>query len=97
MPSTAQLFCLNIKMIWAALKNKEIYCPLIFFIITGLIIPNLEDVHYYFLLDTCGLSKAQYDVLNMGQSVGILLGTTMFIVFFRETEVWKLILASLLA
>lgn len=36
-------------------------------------------------------------MLNMMQSVGIVLGTSMFIAFFRETEVWKLITFSLIA
>jgi hypothetical protein len=90
-------FCLNIKLIWNNLQNRELYCPLLFFVITGLVVPNLEDVLYYFLLDTCKLSKEQYDILNMMQSVGIVLGTAMFIAFFKETEVWKLITFSFIA
>jgi len=55
--SSWELFALNVKLIWRALQHKEIYQPLIFFITTGFLIPNLEDALYYFLLDTCGLSK----------------------------------------
>lgn len=58
-------FKLNIRLIWIALKNKEIYRSLLFFIITGFILPNFEDVQYYFLLNDCNISQDDYDQLNM--------------------------------
>ena len=69
---------------------------LLFFGITGCIIPNYEDVQYYFLLDTCGLSVKQYGYLNMTQSVGLVVGIAFFIVKLKNVEVWKLILVSLI-
>jgi hypothetical protein len=90
-------FLLNCKLISRALKHKEIYRPMIFFIITGILIPNLEDALYYFLLDTCGLSKEQYSFLNISQSIGIILGTSLYIGFFRTSQVWVLISISMLA
>jgi len=86
---------LNFKLIWEAMKNKEILNGILFFVITGCIIPNFEDVQYYFLIDTCHLTKDQYDYLNICQSVGIIFGITAFVFKLKQYDVWKLILASL--
>ena len=82
-------------MIYISIQNKEIYRPLIFFFITGFIIPNYDDMVYYFLLNDCKISKDTYAYLNMGQSVGIIMGLAMYVNWLKSVEVWKLILASL--
>jgi hypothetical protein len=47
------------------MKNKEIYLTLAFFVITGFINPDYNEVMYYFLLDDCKLTQDQYDYLNI--------------------------------
>lgn len=54
---------LNIKLIWVALRHREIYNCLLYFMIIGLILPQFEDVHYYFLLNKIKMSKDEYDYL----------------------------------
>ena len=53
------------KSIWNVLKYKEMYLPLIFFFVQGILLPNFDDLHYVFLTGTCGMSKATYDFLNV--------------------------------
>jgi hypothetical protein len=69
--------------------------PLIFFTVTGFLVPNYDDVTYYFLLDTCLITQSEYDYLNMSQSIGIIFGIALYVNFLKKTEVWKLILSSL--
>jgi hypothetical protein len=87
---------LNIKLIYAALRHREIYRPLFFFMLTGFTIPIYEDVQYYFLIDTCKLTQVQYDYLNICQSVGIIVGIVIYSLWLMKTEVWKLVAASLI-
>lgn len=54
--SRFQTLKLNISLIWVALRHKEIYNCLLFFMATGLILPQFEDVQYYFLLNKCGVT-----------------------------------------
>ena len=68
---------------------------MIFFFATGFIIPNYDDIVYYFLLNDCKITQDQYAYLNMSQSVGIILGLAMYVSCLKSVEVWKLILASL--
>jgi len=60
-----EIFKINVYMIYASIQNPEIYKPLIFFVSTGFMVPNYDDVTYYFLLDTCKISQESYDYLNM--------------------------------
>jgi hypothetical protein len=78
-----------------AIQNQEIYRSLIFFGATGFLVPNYDDITYYFLLNSCKITPDQYAYLNMSQSIGIILGLTIYVNFLKNTEVWKLILASL--
>lgn len=66
-----------------------------FFFVTGFIVPNYDDIVYYFLLNDCKITADQYAYLNMSQSIGIILGLGMYVSCLKSVEVWKLILASL--
>ena len=54
--SKYESFRLNMKLIYRALRNEEIHRPLVFFLMMGFVIPTYENVHYFFLLNTCGMS-----------------------------------------
>ena len=62
----------------------------------GCFIPTFEDVHYYFLLNTCNLTVTQYDILCIFPFIGTALGTVAYLKFLRNVEVWKLIVFSLI-
>ena len=82
-------------MIWKALQNVEIHRPLIFFMFMGFIVPNYDNVWYYFMLNTCNISIAEYSVLNILPYVGIVIGTIIYLKYLKNVEVWKLIVLSL--
>jgi len=86
---------LNVKMVWRGVSYKEVAYPLLFCIITGITIPQLDNVYYYFLLDKCGLTVTEYEYLNMSSSIGIVVCITFYILFLRDTEVRKLVFAAL--
>jgi hypothetical protein len=52
------------KSIWRLLKYSEFSFPLIFFFIQGILLPNFDDLHYVFLVETVGMPKYEYDFLN---------------------------------
>jgi hypothetical protein len=62
----------------------------------GCLIPSFEDVHYYFLLNTCNITLTQYDILCISPFIGIALGTMVYLKYLKNIEVWKLIVISLL-
>jgi hypothetical protein len=78
------------------LKNEEIYLPLVFFVAMGFIVPNYDSIHYFFLLNTCKLTVAEYDMLSIVPYVGLVFGTIIYLKVLRKIEVRKLVLASLI-
>lgn len=89
-------FCLNIKLIGNTLRHKKILNALTFFFITGMMLPQFEDIQFYFLLNKCGISQAEYDMMNIFQSVGILSGIIIYMAVLTKVEVWKLVFSSLI-
>lgn len=89
-------FCLNIKLIGDTLRHKKIMNALTFFFITGMMLPQFEDIQFYFLLNKCGISQAEYDMMNIFQSVGILSGIILYMAVLTKVEVWKLVFSSLI-
>ena len=69
---------------------------MIFFVMMGLVIPTYDNIHYYFLLNTCGMSTSEYDLLFILNFLGIAIGTVVYLSFLRNVEVWKLIFISLI-
>ena len=82
--SCCQKLFLNLKLIWIAGMHAPIYCTLGFFIIRGALVPTLDNAQYYFLLEKCGIAQDQYDFLNLGQSVGIIIGTIIYVTFLTK-------------
>ena len=62
----------------------------------GFVVPNFDNAHYFFLLNTCNLTVPEYDMLSIVPYVGLIVGTFLYLNVLRKIEVWKLILASLL-
>lgn len=85
----------NLSDLCGILKYKELYLFLIYFFITGLLLPNIDDLHYVFLTETIGMPKYTYDFLNTLMFVGLLICTVLFNQLLAGVQVWILILASL--
>jgi hypothetical protein len=54
--SGCQRFLDNMNLMNESMKNPEIYMTQIFFLVTGLINPNFDQLLYYFLMDDCHLT-----------------------------------------
>lgn len=61
----------------------------------GFIVPNYDNVWYYFMLNTCKISIAEYSVISILPYVGIVMGTILYLKYLKNVEVWKLIVLSL--
>lgn len=77
-------------------QNKEFSYPIAFFWLQGLLMPNLDDLHYVFLTQTLGMQVYSYDFLNSITYVSLVLLTISFNRYLRWRQVWLLILCSLL-
>lgn len=67
----------------------EIFLVIAFFILNGLISPDFGDFSYYFMLNTCNISKFQYSMLGViGQFTGIF-GTIFYEQRLKDIEVRK--------
>ena len=86
----------NLTLIWNAALNAPIYMTIIFFVVRGLLIPCFDSTQYYFLTEKCGITKDQYDFLSIGQSIGQLVGTIIFMNFLTRYQAWKLIAFSVI-
>jgi hypothetical protein len=61
-----------------------VYKTLLFFIVRGCLVPNLDDSTYYILINEFGLEQVSYDQLIIGQSAFILLGTIFWYSFMQK-------------
>lgn len=86
---------MNFKLIWKAGKNGPIYMTIIYFILRGLIVPTYDSIQYYFLMQETQITKDQYDFLSVGQSIGVIIGTIIYMKWLMRYQVWKLIAFSI--
>jgi len=67
--SRCSAFCTNLKSnlssIYKALKQKEIYMIISFFILNGLISPSFSQFSYFFYLKVCGVTQFEYSMLGV--------------------------------
>ena len=68
------------KAICGVIKHKEMFIPLGFYFIQGILLPNLDDLHYVFLTSKVGMAKSTYDFLNMLTYIGC-----VFFIFLYKT------------
>ena len=52
------------RTIWNLIKYTEFSFPILFLFVQGILLPNFDDLHYVFLVETVGLPKYKYDFLN---------------------------------
>lgn len=53
------------KEIGKAMMMPEIFLVVSFFVLNGCMSPSFGNFSYYFLLNTCGISKFQYSMLGV--------------------------------
>ena len=58
---------------------------LAFFWIQGLVIPNLDDLHYVFLTHYAGMPKYEYDFLNILLYISLIIVTLFYNSYFDKT------------
>lgn len=66
------------------LKYRQIYGPLLYLLAYALLLPTFDNVHYFFLLTTCKLSLAHYDILCILPYLGTACGTIYFLRYMRN-------------
>ena len=95
-------FCYNFKknmgQIGWALKRKEIYCVVIYFILDGLTNPSFSDFSYFFLLNVIGVSKFMFAMIVLIGQICSVIGVMLYEKFLKGVEVrtvlfWNVILA----
>ena len=57
--------CNNLRLIGVSMMHPPIFYSVLFFLIRGALIPNLDHIQYFFLTDQCGLTEDDYDMLYM--------------------------------
>ena len=67
---------------------------MLFFFIQGLIIPNLDDIHYFFLTHDAGMPRFEYNFLNIIVYISVIIVTILYNSYFDKTQVWIMILVS---
>lgn len=89
--SCCSRLALNFKLIWRAAKNQPIYATIIFFLVRGLLVPTFDNIQAYFLLNKAGITNDEYDFLSIGQSIGTLVGTIIYMTCLTRYQAWKLV------
>lgn len=79
-----------------AIQKPEIYKCVIFLILHGLLLPNLENFLYYFMIDRDKITKFEYSEKFAMQKFAIILSPFLFERFFKDWEVRTLIMCSMI-
>lgn len=77
-------FKINVYLQFITFSHREMYKTLIFFILVGFIVPRINDIDFNFLIRTCNFSREQYDFLNICESVGVIIGTILYLKILRH-------------
>lgn len=88
----------NFRLIGQALKRKEIYCIVIYFILDGLTNPSFADFTYFFLMNVIGVSKFMFAMITLIGQVCQVIGVIVYEKFLKEVEVrwilfWNVIIS----
>ena len=54
-------------IIWRVLKIPAVYKTLLFFLVRGLVVPNLDDNQYYYAMKVSKIKQSEYDMLILAQ------------------------------
>ena len=95
-------FCYNLKKncqaIGRAIKMREIYFVVIFFIAKSLIIPSFEEFSYFFLLNVIHISKFMFAVLVLIGQISHIVGALIYKAFCRNVETrWMIFFAMVVS
>ena len=74
-----------------ALQIPVFYRTLIFFFLSGMIIPSFSDIMYYFNLEVIHLNKSTISLLALLGFITLVLGTMIYNRFFKKGEFRTLI------
>ena len=74
----------NCQAIGRAIKMKEIFCVVIFFILRGILNPTFEEFSYFFLLNVIGISKFLFAVLVLVGQICHVVGALLYKAFCRN-------------
>jgi Na+/melibiose symporter-like transporter len=94
-------FCFNLKKncqaIGRAIKMREIYCIVIFFIAKGVLNPSFEEFSYFFLLNVIGISKFMFALLVLIGQICHIIGALVYKSFFRSTDTRTMVLFAMIS
>lgn len=74
----------------------QIYRPVLFYLLTGLMVPQYSDIWYYFTLEVLQLSKFVLGMLGVVAFITLMIGTALFSKFFADKETRSLLRAGIL-
>lgn len=86
---------LTFSEIGRLLGYKEFLLPILYFLLQGLLMPNLDDIHYIFLTEEAGMEKYTYEYLNCAAYVSVVVFICLYGAYFSKTQVWLMIEISL--
>lgn len=78
------------------LSYRQINGPFIYLLSLAFILPTFDNVHYFFLLSTCKLTLAHYDILCILPYLGIGCGTIYYLRYMRRQSMRSVIIKALL-
>ena len=84
-------FIKHIIEIKNALMEPLAYRTLLFFLLTGFIIPNYSDMWYYFQINILYISNFTQSLLTLLGYITLFLGTLIFKYFFEHRETRQLL------
>lgn len=72
------------EYLYNLLSYRQINGPFIYLLSYAFILPTYDNVHYFFLLSTCKLTLAHYDILCILPYMGIACGTIYYLRYLRR-------------
>ena len=76
----------NCQAIGRAIKMREIFCIIIFFVLRGILNPTFEEFSYFFLLGTIGISKFMFAILTLVGQICHVIGALLYKAFCRSVD-----------
>jgi len=84
----------NCQAIGRAIKMREIYFVVIFFLAKSIIVPSFDEFSYFFLLNVIGISKFMFAVLVLIGQIAHIVGALIYKAFCRNIETrWMIFFA----
>ena len=68
---------------------------MVYFVLSGLLTPSYDRIHFNFLLDTALMDSEKYDILSIFPHIGVAIGTFIYFKFMRDADYRKVLIFSL--